>query len=308
MKKLFLPGLLMLSVYGCGPTGGSSEGEEVSIRKGKIVLAADESLQPIVDAEVSAYRIHYPEAEFVVRYVPEQKAINLMLNDSAEVAVVTRELNAEEQAVFEKRKIKYQPARMALDAVTLVVNKDFKDSSITFGELKELFTSDKISGKKLVFDNGSSSNLNVMLSRLGISEFTNANVFAANGNQDVFATVEKNSSAIGVIGNNWISDLDDSKAVALRERVKILSVSENGKDFYKPDFRVLKARKYPLERLVFMHTTQGRWGVAKGFIRFSCSQVGQLVAEKMGLLPYYIIPKEVILDKTPLNKLVEKKK
>lgn len=306
MKKLFFASLILGSqFYSCTPASDSSE-DEISIRKGTIVIAADESLQPVVDAQVEAYRMHYPEAVFVKRYVPEQKAINLMLNDSVEVAIVTRELNKEELAVLEKRKVKYQPARMALDAVTLIVNKNYKDSTITLEEIRKIFTSEGKSSARLVFDNGSSSNLNFMLAKLKIDKFNENNVFAAKGNPDVFTSVEKNPDYIGVIGNNWISDLDDRKSVAFRDRIKILKVSEKDGRFYTPSFENIRDRKYPLERLVYLHTTQDRWGIAKGFIRFSCSQIGQLVVEKMGLLPFYVIPREVVLDRTPLSKKQKK--
>lgn len=306
MKNFALTALLLsLIVYSCSPATESAE-DDVSIRKGTMVIAADESLQPIVDAQIEAYKTHYPEVNFIRKYVPEQRAINLILNDSAEVAVVTRELNQKEQEALESRQIKYQPARMALDAVTLIVNKNFPDSTITIEKLKSLFDS-KSAGITLVFDNSSSSNLNFMIDRLKIADLQKGNLFAAKGNLSVFEHIEKNTDAIGIIGNNWISDLDDSKAIALKNRIKILKVSQKGGKFYGPTFKNLKDRNYPLERLIYMHTTEDRWGIAKGFIRFSCSQVGQLVVEKMGLLPFYIIPKEVVIDKTPLSEQLKKK-
>lgn len=82
---------------------------------------------------------------------------------------------------------------------------------------------------------------------------------------------------------------------------------QNAKTYYLPNTRDIKARKYPFERTIILHTKETVWGVSKGFIRFSCSQVGQLVTEKMGLVPNFNMPRTVFLDnKTESEKAKEK--
>lgn len=275
---------------------------EDTIKRGNATIAADESLKPIVDAQIQAYQAHYPEATFEVTYVPEQKAINLMLRDSVEIVIVTRELNDNELVYFDQTKIKYQPAPMALDAATLIVNENSNISAITLDDLKKIFLT-KDTDKTLVFDNSNSSNLSFMCQKLGIESLDNANIFAANGNADVFSYISRNKNAIGVVGYNWLSDEDNKQADSLRQGVRILKVAESkGKGYFAPTTENLRKRDYPLERMIYLHTTQSKWGVAKGFIRFSCSQIGQLVVEKMGLIPYYIIPKVYVIDNSPLVK------
>lgn len=278
-----------------------------TIKRGKSTIAADESLKPLVDAQVQAYVAHYPETSFTVKYVPEQQAVNLMITDSVEIAIITRELRPKEKEYYEKTKIRYEPATMALDAVALIVNKNSSLSNLTIGELKKIFLATK-SPIKLVFDNSNSSNLSHLRNKLGIENTEEANIFAANGNNDVFDYISRNKDAIGVVGNNWISDKNDKKSDSLKQNIRVLAVAENkSSGYFEPSTKNLKARKYPLERLVYLHTTQSDWRVAKGFIRFACSQVGQLVVEKMGLIPYYIIPKVYVMDNTPVNELQKTK-
>lgn len=273
-----------------------------TIKRGNATIAADESLKPIVDAQIQAYRAHYPETTFDVTYLPEQEAINLMLRDSAEVVIVTRELNEKELVYFEQTKIKYEPAPMALDAATLIVHENSNISTITLDELKKIFLS-KNTDKTLVFDNSNSSNLSFMRQKLGIMNLEKANIFAAKGNAEVFSYISRNKNAIGVVGFNWLSDEDNKQADSLKTGIRILKVAENkSKGYFAPTTDNLRNRDYPLERLIYLHTTQSKWGVAKGFIRFSCSQIGQLVVEKMGLIPYYIIPKVYVIDNTPFKK------
>lgn len=303
VKFLIYSVLLLTSFWAC--KYNPQESEE-TIKRGNAKVAADESLKPIVEAQIQAYQARYPEATFDVVYVPEQKAINLMLQDSVEVVVVTRELSEKEMVYFEQTKIKYEPAPMALDAVTLIANESGTLTSITLDELKSIFLS-KDSDKKLVFDNSNSSNLSFMRNKLGIDNMDNANVFAADGNAEVFSFISRNKNAIGVVGYNWLSDEDNKQADSLRAGIRILKVAKNkNSEYYAPTTETLRKRKYPLERMIYMHTTQSKWRVPKGFIRFSCSQIGQLVVEKMGLIPYYVIPKVYVIDNTPLGKPVLK--
>ncbi len=267
---------------------------------GEITIAADESLKPIVEAQIMAYNAHYPKAILHVKYMPEQKAMAMMMNDSVDIAIGTREANDNERAYYATRKIDYLPAKMALDGVALITSPENPMERISLKELKEIFDGKTHTDYKLVFDNSNSSNLNYMIQKLKITDIKKANIFAANGNKDVIDYIEKNPKAIGMIGGNWISDLDDSNSRTFISRVKVLGVSASDSpgenDYYKPTTESLKARKYPLERRVYLHTMH-HYGLAKAFIRFCCAQIGQLVVEKSGLIPYYVIPKGVIINR-----------
>lgn len=301
MKYTFFGILIMLSLWQCN----SQEKQDLP-NDGEILIAADESLQPIVEAEVMAYNAHYPKAIINVVYVPEQKAMAMMMNDSANIAIVTREATANEKEFYTTNKIPYLPAKMALDGVALITNQNSDIKQITVSELKEMFDGKNRTNIKLVFDNSSSSNLNYMIQRLAIKDIKKANIFAANGNKDVIDYIKKNTNAIGIIGGNWISDVDDSKSQSFINSVKVIGVSniENptSKDFYTPTTASLKARKYPFERKVILHTKKG-YGLTSAFIRFCCAQIGQLVVEKSGLLPYYIYDRDILLENKPIGKL-----
>lgn len=293
MKKSLLLLSIFVSLISCQET--SSENE--NINKGNVIVAADESLKPLVEAQINAYKAHYPETTFTTLYLPEQKAINLLLKDSAEVAIVTRELSENEQIYFKSKQIPYQPAKFAIDGVSFIVNNNSPISELSLDDIKEKF-SESNKTTQMVFDNSSSSNLYYLINKFKIKDPQKLNITTADGTINVFDFISKSNTAIGIVGNNWISDDDSKMAKELRKKVKILPIKIKSTDLaYLPSFENIKAKKYPLDRMVYMHTTKIEWKVAKGFIRFSCSQIGQLIAEKMGILPYYNIPKDVILDK-----------
>jgi phosphate transport system substrate-binding protein len=296
MKLIQILLLVFLGTVSCTETTK----EEPSINKGTITMAVDESIKPIIEAQVNAHHMHYPNTKINIKYVPETKGINMLLADSLTMACTTREFNEIELSEMKRRGIKYIPARMALDAVALVQNKSNSDTTITLDELKYLLT-DKNATKELVFDRSNSSNLNVIMEKLKLKSINTANVYSADGNLEVIEYVKKNPNAIGFIGFNWISDTDDKKSQNLLKQVGLMAVGETEqKGYYKANFKNLDKRKYPLERFIYLHTLTKAWGVENGFIRFCCAKTGQLVTEKIGLVPFYLIPKEFLLDTKPM--------
>lgn len=121
----------------------NSQGKQDLPNEGEITIAADESLQPIVEAEVMAYNAHYPKAKLNVVYVPEQRAMSLMMNDSVNLAIVTREATPGEKAVYTTNNIPYLPAKMALDGVAIISNTESAIKNLSITELKEMFEGQK---------------------------------------------------------------------------------------------------------------------------------------------------------------------
>jgi phosphate transport system substrate-binding protein len=281
--------LILGIIWGCQ----GKENKRPSIYEGKINVAMDESIMPLIQAETDGYKMHYPKAGFETFVMPETQAVKWLLSDSMDVICITRLLNEEEMAIVNKREIKYIPAPMALDAVVLITHPDSDLKQLSLDELKDLF---KGKGRKLVFDVGSSSNLNHVLSTLGIKEFDKDAVVAAGSNLKVFDFVKKDKSAIGFVGFNMISEKSNEGSVELRNSVKILSV-----DGIAPSKGTIVEQVYPFHRTIYLHTLGTAWGVENGFIRFACTKPGQLIAEKMGLVPYYAIPKEFYLSKEDLQ-------
>lgn len=49
------------------------------------------------------------------------------------------------------------------------------------------------------------------------------------------------------------------------------------------------------EAPLYFLTNEGHFGLGNGFIRFSCTQKGQIVVSKEGLQPYNIFKREVMM-------------
>lgn len=269
--------------------------------RGSIVIAADESFQPLVMQLTSAYMGIYPETEFKVVYKPEQEAINMMLRDSARLVFATRTLRPNERAILDQKKIKGATQKIATDGVALIINKTNTDSLITMNELQSVFdgkikTWNQLKGGNqtlpitLVFDNNNSSNLEFILSTFKIKDVSKLRIFTTRSNREVIEFVRKNPSALGFIGVNWISDSDEPLSLELSRDLRVMGVSakENPTkrdDYFQPFQEDLGMQRYPLRRPVYILSRETHPGLGGGLINYVVRDAGSLIVKKLGLWP-----------------------
>src|SRR5579875_2224496 len=67
---------------------------------GTINISVDESYQPLMDSEIKVFETQHPQAHIIVHYKPEADCFKDLLNDSARLIIVTRDLNEQERAYF----------------------------------------------------------------------------------------------------------------------------------------------------------------------------------------------------------------
>lgn len=275
--------------------------DEETVSRGNISISVDESLQPLLDAERDAFEARSKNyAKINTIYVPEELAVQLMLHDSTRVAVVTRHLKPAERKVFDDANLKYRAYHMATDAVAFITNGASSDTLIsvdeaadvmkgaktTWNQLKYGKSTDKIS---FVVDNDHSSNLQYLLDTLGVPDKKKAPIFAMKSNKEVIDYVKKNRGAIGVIGVNWISDIDDPEHPQFLNGIRVMGIAQkasaNRDDYFQPFQYAIALKKYPLSRNVFLITKEAKRGLGTGFINYVLADAGQRIVLKSGLLP-----------------------
>lgn len=299
MKKYLALLALGGGLWACG--GNRDKQQQVeTVSRGEITVAVDESLEPILKSEQDAFMAKNKYATIHSVYVPELAAIQLMLQDSARVAVVTRNLRAEEMKVFTDHNLRYRAYQLATDAVAFIVNEKTPDTLITRSEIRDILDG-KIKkwsqlrhgrGKgniTLVFDNANSSNLAFLTDTLQIKDKANAPIYAVKNNQEVIEYVQKNPGVIGVIGVNWISDTNDPQYPKFMKGIRVMAVghipSDDLDDYYQPFQYTIALKKYALARPVYLITKEARRGLGTGYINYMLSDPGQRIILKSGLLP-----------------------
>ncbi len=285
LKPIFLLILFLISAVNCS----QKEEKSPSYHKGEMTILTDESFKSVTEALAEGYMISYPDTKIKVVTKKEDLGYIDLLNDKARIAVMSKELSPDEIKLYEKQvDLKYLPAKFAADAVVFFVPKNSSKTHITMEEIAAGLQSDD---KNFVFDGTNSSNLNFVAQKIN-KQPRDLKFSIIPGSINVIEELNKFPNKIGVIGLNTISRPYDKNIEKLRETIKILPVITKGESYY-PDTEQLREMKYPFTRILYFLTNEGNFNIANGFIRYSCTQLGQMIVEKEGLQPYNIYRREV---------------
>jgi phosphate transport system substrate-binding protein len=266
---------------------------------GDIRIVADESFQPIVDAEAATFTSLYKYAKITPVYKPEKEMIADFLNDSVKVIVTSWTPTEEHKQLLLDALTVIRTTTVAYDALALVMHKSNKDSLLTYDEVDGIFTgkitewqqinpSSKLGRINIVFDNDRSGNIRYFREKFALPEKLPDNFFAVNNNPEVIEYVSESPDALGIVSVNWISDSDDSLSVSFINKVKVAGVSMQYLDkstFYLPVQGSIFEKTYPFVREINMVSRETFSGLGSGFITWVSGEQGQRIILKSGLVP-----------------------
>lgn len=283
--------LTLLFVFSCQ----KKEANKDTITEGKATLYVDESILPIVEDEQAVFEAEYAAKLHLVPQ-SEKEIMNAMVNDTAKMAILTRELNPLEAKAFEAKKIIPKIIPIANDAIAFIRNKTSKDTLVDLQDIIDFINGKPVpSIKGLVFDNANSSTVRYMNNLAGSTIEKQKNIYSFKTNHDVIKYVADNDGMIGVVGMNWIYQppLELEETVA---KVNILGVkSIKGTEYVVPTQDNLAAGKYPLARRLYMINCQGYSGLGMGFTSFIGSERGQRIILKSGLVPERFPTRKIVI-------------
>jgi phosphate transport system substrate-binding protein len=300
-----LIGLLALGTALLANCGGNKSGsaEDVSdtTTTGNIRVSIDNTFQPILTSHVDTFLKLYPYAHVKATYKSEGEVMQDLLEDSVRAVVVSRPLRADEQKVFDQIKIIPRVIHIATDGVAVVVNPANPDSMLTLPQLRAICTGElkdwsqirkgsKLGAIRLVFDQNQSSTARYVQDSVTRGAALTKEAFASESNPKVIEYVASHPNAIGVIGVNWISDIDDEKVKGFLKQVRVAGISTSSTpaspdDYVQPYQAYLAQKTYPLRRDVYVISREARSGLGTGFSAFLAGRNGQLIFLKSGLLP-----------------------
>ena len=263
---------------------------------GEITIAVDEAFYWLAKQQVDAFMNEYENTKINIVTIPEDKAIQLMLRDSVDAVMVSRNLNLNEKQILEKQKATIKDWLQAYDAVAIVVNKEMKDSVISVNQLKEIFAGNTKNWKQLnpqneeeeiaiIIDNANSSNYNFIGNKLEAIDISKLKIYASKSNKTTLEQVAKNKKALGIVAFHWLKDADFSQ-------VKLIAI-QNDKSVQKPSQTAFAKDTYSLRRECYVLVKGGRIGLAHAWATFISQEIGQRIILKAGLLPAKIPPREI---------------
>lgn len=263
---------------------------------GEITIAVDEAFYLLAKQQVDAFMNEYENTKINIMVLPEDKAIQLMLRDSVDAVMVSRNLNANERQVVEKQKTSVKDWLQAYDALAVVVNKEVKDSVISIAQLKKIFAGDIKSWKQLnprnedeeiaiIIDNANSSNYNFVGSKLEAIDIAKLKIYASKSNKTTLEQVAKNKKSLGIVAFDWLKEADFSQ-------IKLVAIQDE-KNTKKPSQAAFAENSYPLRRECYTLVKGGRIGLAHAWATFVSQEIGQRIILKAGLLPAKIPTREI---------------
>lgn len=308
--------LLALTLGSCGKY---NQDKGPSSTSGSSLVYCDESFENIMEEEIDVFEYIYPQAHVLCRYGTEREAIDSLMALSYRTIVIPRQLTDSEVSALKKKNRTPRQAKIAVDAVALIVNPDNPLNNVSLKEISEILSGETDNWSQLgpglpdkpiavLFDKAESSMTTYMRDSLLNGKSFSPNVHAQGSIKGVVDAVKADKNAIGVIGVSWLSsDLRstatiDSIAVdaqdmskspdlgAINDRVrqsgvKVLGVMGESRTAYRPFQEDIYTGKYPLTRQIWMTTISPSGSPGGGFFSFVTGTTGQKLILKTGVMP-----------------------
>jgi phosphate transport system substrate-binding protein len=289
--------LLSVSLFLAVSCGAPESGDIDTITKGEIYISVDESLKDVVSTGIYNFQQINPEAKITALYLPQEHAYKALLSDSIRLVIGGRGLNEQELKNFEARKVTPRSTPLAKDAVALIVGRNYVDS-ISLSTLESWMKGNGAENSELVlvFDNSASGAVSYLMERFELKELPKQ-VYALNNNEEVVKYVSENKNAVGILANNWITQLGAADKAAIDAKIKYLAVSgaDTRKGYFFPEQTFIADSTYPLIRSIYGISNESRVGLGTGFLSFLASERGQRIILKAGLLPNDMPGRELII-------------
>jgi phosphate transport system substrate-binding protein len=289
MNRAFvIAAFTVIIFFGCH--GGNDRIDLDTEDSGTIHISVDESFKPVIDSQIQVFEALYPKAKIIAEYKPEAQCFRDLIKDSTRMIIVTRGLTDEEEK-FYRDSLKYLPswAKVANDAIAVIVSNNAPDSVFTMNKIRGILDGSTGDKQIAVFD-GLSSTSTVRYaidSILKGKPFDPKKVFAENNSQEVIDYVAQNNNVIGFVGVSWIGNNEDTSQLSFLKKVKIASIecSCPGKTFIKPYQANIMTKRYPLVRGLYYVLKENYNGLGSGFANFLEYEKGQLIFRRAYLWP-----------------------
>jgi phosphate transport system substrate-binding protein len=289
---------LVLTFLACGPEKDKKTGKTLDTpTTGELTVYIEEGYKPVIESCIDVFDSIYRLAKIKAYYTSEGEAMKALIDDSVQVAVVSRKLRSDEAAYFQSRGFMPAVTPIAYDAIAFLVNQNNADSVLTIDQIKGILSGALTEWKqinpaaarlgpiRLVFDSPQSGTLRYVIDSVLTGQPLATGATALQSNEEVIDYVRKQKNAIGIISANWISDTDDKGVQAFRNSLRIVDVAKApGEKAYGPYQVYLANGNYPFKRTVYIINAQARKGLGLGFASFLAGDA-QRIFLKDGLLP-----------------------
>ncbi len=274
--------LAIATLAGCG-RGGDRSATTLQIK-------GSDTMVNLTQAWAEEYVKTHPGISIAVTGGGSGTGITSMLNNTCDLAQVSREMKDGEIAMARKKGIEPHKVVVALDGLAVIVHPANPVSQLTIDQLADIYIGRTTNWKQL----GGADAKIVLLSREVNSgthvyfkehvlrhgnpgakdEFT-PDALLLPSSQAISDEASQNSNAIGYFGMGYVS-----------KAVKVLKIAMNRESpFVLPTIATTQDNTYPISRPLIFYSKGEPAGLVKEFLGFILSADGQRVVQKMDFVP-----------------------
>lgn len=292
MPKYFW--LLAVGLFSCTPFNYSGQGNDVPTA-GELEIWTDHGDSLLVSQFEAMFESNYPKSDIRVKYASETQILAAVNEGKCKACILHRDFDTIERTTLENRGFKVRSALIAKTSIALLSHRENPVQTISREQLRQILEGRLSSWQTLggqgpitpVFDQAGGSNyLYFFKNWLKSDPKALKAVSSLNSPSLVIGWVGSHRDALGFINVNWISDRGDPASENFLKKVNVLKVEgDSASGYHYPFQSQIAARQYPFVLPVYIHDLQGYSGLASGFTAWICSQPGQVMVKKCGLLP-----------------------
>ena len=262
---------------------------------GTIHISVDETFKPIIEEQIRVFESSNPKANIIAHYKSEAECWDDLLNDSTRMVIVTKKITQSESNYYADSLGLYpESGILAYDAVTLLVNRNAKDSVFEKEDVVQLLQGKSSLPYKPVFDGvKATSTVRFAIDSILKGQMLNtAGITAAKNSWEVVKYIAENPGYIGFVGVSWIGNPEDTAQQRMLQKVRMAWLpcdSCKDESYTKPWQEEILTNRYPYTRGIFYVLKENHSGLGKSMVNFMKGDRGQLIFRRGYLVPAWRI-------------------
>jgi phosphate transport system substrate-binding protein len=253
---------------------------------GSVLVVGSESMRPTVTTCAEDFMMRNPQTDVIVKGGGSGDGVAALLHGLTDIAMASRELTQRERQYARSSAIELAATPLALDGVSIIVNRMNPIVDISLRQLRDIFSGRIRSWGELgagaeeiiPFARAPGSGTSLFFGERVLGDATYAaSVQRLSTNEAIVADVALRSEGIGYTDLGALKRGGDRvKAVALRTDEQSPPVIASPES--------VSSGHYPLSRRLNWITAGTPFGTAKSFIDFCSSAAGQALLQRAGFI------------------------